>query len=160
MRPPAAELARSAHRFNTIAPAAWTLELASTTSTEGIEHDYSAVGYWKEKKEAWHDFLPGIKRRILVNNSAVSLTYYRLQPGAEVPLHSHAAAQFGICMQGGGVFTASGKSWEFKAGDSYYIPPSITHGLKVTSTEEATLIEGFTPMRREFIKETLAADGP
>jgi quercetin dioxygenase-like cupin family protein len=134
--------------------------LAISNKTEGVENDYTTVGYWNEKKEAWHDFLPGIKRRILVNNSAVTLTYYRLQPAAEVPLHSHVQAQFGICMQGGGTFTAAGKTWDFKAGDSYYIPPSVTHGLKVTSKEETTLIEGFTPMRREFIKETLAADGP
>ena len=134
--------------------------MATSIKREGVEHDFAAVGYWNEKQEAWHGFLPGIRRRIPVNDSAVTLTYYKLQPGAEVPLHSHVQSQFGICMQGSGVFTASGKTWEFKAGDSYYLPPSVAHGLKVTSSEETTFIEGFTPMRREFVGETLAADGP
>jgi len=125
----------------------------------GVEHDFASVGYWHEKEAAWHDFLPGITRRILVNNSAVTLTYYRLQPGSEVPPHSHAQAQFGICLRGGGVFTAAGREWQLEEGDSYYFPPSVTHGLKVTRGETA-LIEGFAPMRRDFLKETLRADGP
>ena len=134
--------------------------MPSDENVVGMEHDFAAVGYWNDKAEAWHDFLPGIRRRILVNNSAVTLTHYRLNAGSEVPLHSHVQAQFGICLQGGGVFTTAGKSWPLRAGDSYYIPPSVTHGLKVTSEGETTLTEGFIPMRREFIKETLRADGP
>jgi quercetin dioxygenase-like cupin family protein len=134
--------------------------MESNTTPHGVEHDYASVGYWRDKKEAWNDFLPGIKRRILVNTSAVTLTHYILQAGSEVPLHSHVQSQFGICTHGGGVFTASGKTWAFGVGDSYYIPPSVTHGLKATSEEETMLIEGFTPMRAEFIGESLAADGP
>jgi hypothetical protein len=65
--------------------------LAISNKTEGVENDYTTVGYWNEKKEAWHDFLPGIKRRILVNNSAVTLTYYRFpfaRAGAVRDLHA------------------------------------------------------------------------
>lgn len=126
----------------------------------GVEHDYAKTGFWTDKTEAWHDFLPGVKRRILVNTSAVTLAFYKLAPGAEVPLHNHPQVQYGICIQGGGVFTVTDKSWKFKKDDSYYVPPSVTHGLKITSPEETWLIEGFVPMRREFLKETLAPDGP
>lgn len=126
----------------------------------GIEHDYAKAGFWKEKPEAWHDFLPGIKRRILVNTSVITLTFYKLQSNAEVPLHSHPHVQYGICMKGGGVFTVGDKTWVLKKDDAYYIPPSITHGLKLNATEETWLIEGFAPMRRDFMKETLPSDGP
>jgi len=128
--------------------------------TKGAEQDYSSAGFWSDKPEAWHDFLPGVKRRVLVNNSAATVALYRLQSGAEVPLHSHAQSQYGICLEGGGVFKVGEKSWRLKKGDSYYIPPSVTHGLKIDPATETTLVEFFTPMRREFLKETLAADGP
>jgi quercetin dioxygenase-like cupin family protein len=118
------------------------------------------AGFWNDKAEAWHDFLPGIKRRMLVNNSAGSAALFKMVPGAEVPLHSHPQAQYGICTEGSGVFTVGDKKWTLRTGDSYYIPPSVTHGLKTDTATPTTLIEFFTPMRREFLKETLAADGP
>jgi quercetin dioxygenase-like cupin family protein len=128
--------------------------------TKGTENEYSSAGFWSEKAEAWHDFLPGIRRRVLVNNSAATMALYKLNGGAEVPLHSHPQAQYGICTEGSGVFTVGDKSWKMKKGDSYYIPPSITHGLKVDTGAETTLVEVFTPIRRDFLKETLPADGP
>ncbi len=127
---------------------------------KGIEHDYSAAGFWSDKEEAWHDFLPGIRRRILVNNSAATAAQFRVSPGAEVPLHSHPQSQYGVCLEGGGVFKVGDKSWRLKKGDSYYIPPSVTHGLKADQQGETGLIEFFTPMRRETLKETFSADGP
>jgi len=130
------------------------------TNSGGVEHDYAKAGFWSDKTEAWHDFLPGVKRRILVNTSVITLTFYKLQPNAVVPLHSHPHSQYGICMRGGGVFTTADKSWDLKTNDAYYVPPSMTHGLKINPSEETWLIEGFAPMRRDFIKETLPSDGP
>ena len=130
------------------------------TLSAGSEHDYSKAGFWSDRNEAWNDFLPGIKRRILVNTSVITLAFYKLQPGSEVPLHNHPQVQYGICMKGGGVFTVADKSWKLNERDAYYIPPSVTHGLNITSPEETWLIEGFAPMRRDFLKETLPADGP
>jgi hypothetical protein len=40
------------------------------------------------------------------------------------------------------------------------MPPSVTHGLKIEANADTTLVEFFTPIRRDFIKDTLAADGP
>ena len=131
----------------------------SESSGLGVEHAYGSVGYWNEREEAWHDFAPGIRRRILLNTSAVTLTLYILEPGAEVALHSHPQLQFGYCTQGRGTFTTGGKSWEVKQGDSYYIPPAVAHGLRVAPDARMMLVEGFIPMRREFLGETLGADG-
>jgi quercetin dioxygenase-like cupin family protein len=58
------------------------------------------------------------------------------------------------------VFTVGQKTWNLKKGDSYYMPPSVTHGLKIEANADTTLVEFFTPIRRDFIKDTLAADGP
>ena len=130
------------------------------SSALGIEHPYGSVGYWNEKEVAWHDFAPGIRRRILLNTSAVTLTLYILEPGAEVAQHSHPQLQFGYCTEGCGTLTVGGKICEVKEGDSYYVPPALTHGLRVTSEVRMMLVEGFIPMRREFLGETLASDGP
>lgn len=127
---------------------------------KGAENDYNVAGFWTDKPEAWHDFMPGVKRRILVNNSAATAALYKLNANADVPLHSHPQAQYGICLEGSGTFKVGDKTWKMKKGDSYYIPPSVTHGLKIDASAETTLVEFFTPLRRDFLKETLAADGP
>lgn len=131
-----------------------------STPANGVEHDYSGAGFWSDRAEAWHDFIPGVRRRILVNNSAATAAEFKIAAGGEVPLHSHAQSQYGICLEGGGIFTVGDKSWKLKKGDSYYIPPSVTHGLKIDAAQDTRLIEFFTPMRRETIKFTLSAEGP
>ncbi|MGA2198697.1 MAG: cupin domain-containing protein [Nitrososphaerales archaeon] len=131
-----------------------------SSKSEGTENDYNAPGFWSDKAEAWHDFMPGIRRRILVNNSGATAAVYKLNRGSEVPLHSHPQAQYGVCVEGAGAFTVGDKTWTMKKGDSYYIPPSMTHRLKIDQAGDATLVEFFTPIRRDFIKETLPADGP
>lgn len=131
-----------------------------SNTVKGSENDYSTPGFWSDKTESWHDFMPGVRRRILVNNSAATLALYRLTAGSQVPLHSHPQAQYGVCMEGGGVFMVGEKSWKLKKGDSYYIPPSATHGLKIDPGEDTLLVEFFTPIRRDFLKDTLPADGP
>jgi quercetin dioxygenase-like cupin family protein len=128
--------------------------------SKGIEHDYAAAGFWTDRPETWHDMLPGVKRRILVNNSAATAALFRLSPNAEVPAHSHPQSQYGVCLEGGGTFQVGEKTWRLKKGDSYYIPPSVTHSLRVDPQGETTLVEFFTPMRREMLKESFAADGP
>jgi quercetin dioxygenase-like cupin family protein len=130
------------------------------SSNKGVEHDYSNAGFWNDKPEAWNDFLPGVKRRMLINTSAATMVLYKMDGGSEVPLHSHAQSQYGVCLEGAGVFKVGEKTWKLKKGDSYYIPPSVTHGLKVDAGAETVLVEAFTPMRKDFVKETLVADGP
>lgn len=124
------------------------------------ENDYNAPGFWREKPEAWNDAMPNVRRRILTANSAATVALYKLKGGADVPLHSHPQAQYGLCLKGSGVFRVGEKSWKLKEGDSYYIPPSVTHGLKIDAGAETTLIEMFTPIRRDFLKETLPPEGP
>ena len=131
-----------------------------SNTPKGTENDYNSPGFWSDKTESWHDFMPGVRRRILVNNSGATAALYKLNGGAEVPLHSHPQAQYGVCLEGSGVFTVGQKAWKMKKGDSYYIPPSVTHGLKIEPNADTTLVEFFTPIRRDFIKDTLAADGP
>ena len=128
------------------------------SNTTGTENDYNSPGFWSDKAESWHDFIPGVTRRILVNNSSATAALYKLKGGSEVPLHSHPQAQYGVCLDGSGTFTVGEKSWKLKKGDSYYIPPSVTHGLKIES--DTTLVEFFTPLRRDFLKDTHPADGP
>lgn len=131
-----------------------------STAPKEFENDYAAPGFWSEKPEAWHDFIPGVRRRILTATSACTVTLYKLNGGAEVPLHSHPQAQYGLCLDGSGVFTVGEKTWKLKKGDSYYIPPSMRHGLKIDAGVDTTLVEIFTPIRRDFLKETMIPDGP
>ncbi|MCR4942570.1 MAG: cupin domain-containing protein [Campylobacter sp.] len=46
----------------------------------------------------------------------------------EFPLHSHAA-QWTIVVSGSCKFSANGKSVEYKAGDTYFIPAGLEHQI-------------------------------
>lgn len=131
-----------------------------SSPAKGTENDYNSAGFWSDKTESWHDFMPGVRKRILVNNSAATAALYKMNGGAEVPLHSHPQAQYGMCIEGSGVFKVGDKSWTLKKGDSYYIPPSMIHGLKIDANSDTTLVEFFTPIRRDFLKDTWPSEGP
>ncbi|MDG6926140.1 MAG: cupin domain-containing protein [Nitrososphaerota archaeon] len=128
--------------------------------SKNVEGDYATAGFYSDRPEAWHDFLPGVKRRVLVNNSAATAAMFRVVPGGEVPVHSHSQSQYGVCLEGSGVFTVGDRSWRLKKGDSYYIPPSVRHGVRFDPGVGAVLVEFFTPMRREMLRETFASEGP
>ncbi len=85
------------------------------------------------------------------------MALYILKPKSLVKLHSHPHAQYGYCMDGGGVFRIGAKRWSIQKGDSYYIPPRLTHELRINS-KRTVLVEFFTPMREDFLAEVLLAD--
>ena len=130
-----------------------------SSQSKPAAHDYSQPGLWQEKPEAWHDFVKGVKRRIVANSLTGTMALYWLEPASRVALHSHPHAQYGICLEGSGEFRIGDKVWKVGKGDGYYIPPGMSHELTVSEKEKAVLIEFFTPHREEFLKEVLPSDG-
>ncbi len=123
----------------------------------GTSHNYSAPGLWAEKSRAWHQFIPGVRRRILASSQTGTMALYILEPKSLVKLHSHPHAQYGYCIDGSGVFRIGAMRWIMRKGDSYYIPPGLTHELRISS-KRTVLVEFFTPMREDFLPEVLPAD--
>ena len=114
---------------------------------------YSEAAYWSDKPEAWHEVSQGVKRRILSHASTGMMVLYRIEAGKIFPLHNHPHAQFGVFVQGSGIFKVGNETWHIKSGDSYFIPPGVTHEVK--TTENCTIIDFFTPEREDYLTEAL-----
>jgi quercetin dioxygenase-like cupin family protein len=95
---------------------------------------------------------------MVANSLTGTVTLFKMDPGNVGALHSHPHAQYGMCLEGSGTFTIGGTEFKVKKGDGWYIPPGIQHGLRVDSSQSATVIDFFTPHREDFSKEVLPSD--
>jgi quercetin dioxygenase-like cupin family protein len=120
--------------------------------------DYTQPALWKDKSEAWHQIMPGVKRRIANHSPTGMMVFYEIQPGKVFPNHNHPHAQFGIFLEGRGTFKVGDKTWEATKGDGYFIPPGVWHELSISGTEPCIVMDFFTPERGDFLKEVLAPD--
>jgi quercetin dioxygenase-like cupin family protein len=113
---------------------------------------------WEEKAEAWHEILPGVRRRILAHDAGVMMVLYRISPGSRFPLHSHAHVQSGTVLEGGGEFTVGGDVWKLRVGSSYTVGPNVPHELKADSRTPTLILDVFTPRRDDFLSEVIVPD--
>jgi quercetin dioxygenase-like cupin family protein len=92
---------------------------------------------------------PGIFRTTMSYNAQVMLGHFRMTKGAQVPLHSHPAAQNGYVISGRVRFLKEGgEAFVAVAGTGYCFGPDEKHGAEVL--EESEVIECFAPMRPEY----------
>ncbi|HUI71839.1 MAG TPA: cupin domain-containing protein [Spirochaetia bacterium] len=93
---------------------------------------------------------PGIFRATLAYNDQIMVCYYTMKRGAEVPLHSHSAAQNGYVVRGRLRMTKEMGEEAFiaEAGTGYCFSPDEKHGAEVL--EDSEVIECFAPMRPEY----------
>ena len=120
--------------------------------------EYSTPSLWKDKPEAWHEVMPGVKRRILGHSSTGMMVYYKIDSGKIFPRHNHPHAQFGVILEGEALFNIEGREWPAKPGDTYFIPPGMFHEFRVIGSNPATVIDFFTPERDDYLAEALPPD--
>lgn len=66
-------------------------------------------------------------------------------------LHSHYHSQITSIESGLFEVEIGGEKKILKTGDVFYIPPNVVHG--VVCMEEGVLLDMFSPMREDFVKE-------
>jgi len=113
---------------------------------------YSEPALWSDKQEAWREVMPGVRRRILAHSATGMMVMYYIESRKVFPLHSHPHAQYGVFLQGGGVFKVGDREWAVKKGDAYYVPPGVLHELR-TGDEPSVIIDFFTPPREDYLAE-------
>lgn len=105
----------------------------------------------KASNDDFRELLPGIRQRTPVYGEKVLLAEFRLAKGAVLPLHSHPHEQIGYLVCGRLRFTIGADVSEVAAGDSWYVPGNVEHGVEVL--EEATVIEVFSPVREDYLPQ-------
>lgn len=113
---------------------------------------------WHDKDPAWHEILPGVRRRILAHSPAAMMVLYRIEPGRIFPRHTHPHAQYGTIVEGGGTFHVGGREWKLQPGDGYYVPPEVPHELHADPRRASVILDVFAPEREDFLNEAVPPD--
>ena len=123
-----------------------------------MSDSYKEPAFWHDKSDAWHQVMPGVRRRIVCHSPTGMMVYYEIQPGSIFPNHNHPHAQYGMFLEGRGIFKVGDKKWEMKKGDGYYIPPGVFHELTISGNEPVLVMDFFTPERIDFLNEARSPD--
>lgn len=98
---------------------------------------------------AWEDLGGGVRRKVMAYGDTLMGVYVDFAAGAVGALHRHPHVQFSFVHAGSFRVHIGGEERILRAGDFYYIPSNVLHG--VTALEAGVLIDAFSPMREEFV---------
>jgi quercetin dioxygenase-like cupin family protein len=97
----------------------------------------------------WQIMAPGVKRKILSYDKNLMMVRVEFDKGGIGSLHQHYHIQMTNIEKGVFEVEISGVKKVLKAGDVFYVPSNLIHG--VVCLEEGVLIDVFNPMREDFI---------
>jgi len=92
----------------------------------------------------------GMTRRVVAGEKLM-LALVELEPGQEVPAHSHFHEQMGYVVSGRVRFRAGGGEAELGPGDMYSLAGGEEHAVVVLGDQKALVLDVFTPIREDFL---------
>lgn len=93
------------------------------------------------------EIMPGLHGK-LVHSDHMSIAFWDVEKGAEVPEHAHMNEQIMHVMEGEFEFTLDGDTQIFYPGDIVVIAPHLKHsGIALTPCK---LLDAFSPTREEY----------
>lgn len=98
----------------------------------------------------WTDLGGGLKRKIFGHDEKIMMVKIEFEKGAIGYEHSHPHSQTTYVESGLFEVTIDGKSTTLKAGDSFFVPSDLKHG--VVNLEAGILIDVFSPRRDDFLE--------
>lgn len=101
-------------------------------------------------KNSREDLGDGIKRQILGYNREIMMVRVWFDEHAVGQLHSHYHSQVSYVESGRFDVTVGDETRSLKAGDSFFIPPNVTHGA--VCKEAGVLLDVFSPVREDFLR--------
>lgn len=95
------------------------------------------------------EMFPGFFRTTLTYNDELMLCHFKLNKGAEIPLHKHVAVQNGYLVKGKVQLNSEdGSKLVIEAGTSYVFDSNQIHGA--IALEDSEYVETFYPVRPEY----------
>ncbi len=95
------------------------------------------------------DAAPGVTRQVLANEAELMLVKVTFRKDAVGAVHAHPHRQVTYVASGRFDATIGEERRTIAAGDSFYAPPDVPHG--VVALEDGVLIDVFTPARQDFL---------
>lgn len=93
---------------------------------------------------------PGVTRRIIARGGDLMAVHVSFEKGAVGSIHKHPHEQVSYIVSGSFEYYEGGEKHIIKAGDSYYVPANVEHG--VVALEDSVILDIFTPQREDFLK--------
>jgi unsaturated pyranuronate lyase len=101
-------------------------------------------------------FRPGGERRLgYTDHLMIAVVDFSDGPQSQPdPHHAHPHEQVSYVVEGEINFVMEGKTARLGPGDMFLVPSGIPHSIQLL-TEHARLIDCFTPIRQDFLKQTI-----
>ncbi len=99
---------------------------------------------------SWEIVGEGVKRKIMAYDEKLMFVKVAFEKGGIGKVHQHPHIQITHVESGSFETEIDGKKQVLNAGDAFYIPTNIWHG--VVCLEAGVLIDMFSPMREDFLK--------
>jgi quercetin dioxygenase-like cupin family protein len=93
------------------------------------------------------ELVPGFKA-VFVHSDNMTLAYWNVEQGAELPEHSHPHEQVTSVVDGRFELTVAGESRVLDSGSAAVIPSETPHGGKALTP--CRIIDAFHPVREDY----------
>jgi len=93
------------------------------------------------------ELLPGLRVRF-VHSESMTLAYWNISAGADLPSHDHPHEQVVNVIEGSFELTVGKETRELGPGDVVVIPSGISHGGKARTA--CRIIDVFHPVREDY----------
>ena len=93
----------------------------------------------------------GVEIRVIAGDK-MTMVFFRLEPGAEIPEHSHPHEQMGTVLKGSLELIIDKDRKVVTAGDAYHVRSNILHSGRCLETVSEVL-EVFSPPREDYIQQ-------
>jgi len=100
-------------------------------------------------EKEWETVGEGVERQIMGYDDQIMMVNVKFAKGGIGPMHQHPHSQVTYIAKGQFKMTIGDETRILDAGDSFYIPSNVVHGL--VCLEEGLLIDVFSPIREDFM---------
>ena len=90
----------------------------------------------------------GVEMRVIPGEK-MTMVFFRLAPGGEIPEHAHPHEQMGTVLKGTIELVVAGESKTIHEGEAYHVLPNLPHSGKC-GPFPAEIIEVFSPAREDY----------
>ena len=98
----------------------------------------------------WETMGHGVRRQVLGHGTDLMMVRVEFEKDAIGAMHQHPHRQATYVAAGRFLVTVGDEQKELKAGDVFYAPGDVQHGVR--ALEQGPLLDVFTPIREDFLK--------
>jgi quercetin dioxygenase-like cupin family protein len=88
----------------------------------------------------------------IIAGEQLMLSFLDLEPGCEIPEHSHPHEQAGLVLAGSLRFRIGGDERVAGPGDAFVIPGNVVHWGVVEGDETCKVLDIFSPPREDYLE--------